>query len=475
MIGPAMTIFSVGIGRPAAIDPLLLRVAGYSALGLFLTWQIVTRTLAAYLAHGAPASALALDSSQPAALIAAADRRVAKARTSGDAQAVQEEPDEPGLGTALSRLARPLHPIETASTGPHEGPYEAVPEIPGLAALRRSVERALARDPLNVRALRLLGQLALETRDEEAADRLMAAAARRSLRESPALYWLMHRSYARKDPAGAIGYADALLRSRTRSGPYVMPLLGRMLAQKEAREPLIQALSANPPWRSKLFASLEKNVPDARAPLDVLMALEDSSAPATQREIASYLDFLARHKHYELAYYAWLQFLTPEDIASAGRLFNGSFERQPSGLPFDWRLKQGNGVTVDRVARDGADGQHALAIELGHGRVDFSSVEQMTLLPPGVYRLAGEHKGQISGRRGFVWRVVCAENGMLIGQSPMLIGMVPKWREIRLDFTVPGTGCRAQMVRLVLDARSPSEQMVSGSIVFDELSITRLP
>jgi hypothetical protein len=55
----------------------------------------------------------------------------------------------------------------------------------------------------------------------------------------------------------------------------------------------------------------------------------------------------------------------------------------------------------------------------------------------------------------------------------MMVGAAKPWKTAEFSFTVPGTECRAQQLRLSLDARMPSEQLVSGSIWFDELQIDR--
>jgi hypothetical protein len=57
----------------------------------------------------------------------------------------------------------------------------------------------------------------------------------------------------------------------------------------------------------------------------------------------------------------------------------------------------------------------------------------------------------------------------------LLSGEIPQWRGFSLTFTVPPEGCRAQQIRLDLDARSASEKLVTGSMWFDDLALTRGP
>jgi hypothetical protein len=93
------------------------------------------------------------------------------------------------------------------------------------------------------------------------------------------------------------------------------------------------------------------------------------------------------------------------------------------------------------------------------------------MLGPGRYRLEGSHKGEVIGLRGLRWRVVCADGGSTLGESILFNGLVPSWKEFAFGFEIPPAGCRAQYVRLALDARSASERFISGSIWYDELRI----
>ena len=94
------------------------------------------------------------------------------------------------------------------------------------------------------------------------------------------------------------------------------------------------------------------------------------------------------------------------------------------------------------------------------------------MLPPGAYSFKGSLRGEVVGRRGVLWDISCRD-GASLGQSEMLVGSFPDWRAFEFSLVVPETGCAAQLVKLKLAARSPSEQLVSGAIWFDEFSISR--
>jgi hypothetical protein len=303
----------------------------------------------------------------------------------------------------------------------------------------------------------------------------MQAAVRRSLRESTAVYWLMRHSYEKRIYGASVRYADTLLRTRPQVIEQVMPILSRIAETKDASGELKKLLAGNPPWRPQFLYYLPESISDARTPLDIFLSLRDTATPPTAADLHSYLTFLIAHKFHELAYYTWLQFLPPEQLTKVGLLFNGGFEIIPSGLPFDWVITPGADVTIDIAAIPEADAGRALFVEFGHGRVDFRGVKQLLMLSPGTYQFHGKYRGDIIGRRGLQWRIICAGGATPIGEGLMVTGAAPTWKDFEFSFTVPGANsdCRAQYVRLDLDARSASEQFVSGSIWYDELRITR--
>lgn len=450
------------------------RLIALSAAAAGLLWLIVVHSFAAYLARTSPELALSLNSGQPEALVGVANARLALLQSgTGSEGEADADADSGRLADFATRQAGADEGAEQSGTGPGGSP--GADDAAFRAELRALAERILAADPLKPAALFLLGQIAEWEGDADRARRLMAAAAQRSFRETAAVYQLLLRSLEARDFARALDYADAILRTAPEHTRHIVSLLARAVDDEAARRLVERRLAESPPWRGAFLSGLPRAAADARTPLNVLLALKESPAPPTTAELRSYLSVLTRQKLYELAYYTWLQFLPPEHLSSTGLLYNGRFERPLSGLPFDWMIERGTGVTVQVSPAAGIEQGRALLIELGHGRVEFGSVSQMTLLAPGTYRFTGRLRGELAGRRGLVWRISCAGERHELGESEMMVGLAPTWRTFGFTFEVPGDRpCRAQSITLTLDARSASERLVSGTVRYADLKIERL-
>jgi hypothetical protein len=418
----------------------------------------------AYLADAFPAAAIRLRPTQPVALLnlaAALERDMAAqkaesiaASSDGKEPAAIAQDGEPGGGPSVPQ-------DDLTVVAKNQAKYLA--------------ELALYNDPLNAHAFSILGKLALLATDEGRTEIMMQAAARRSFFESDAIFWMMQKSYQDQNYHEAIRYADILLRSlgggaRRR----VMPVLAKIAEDPKGSGELMRILANDPPWRADFFSALNDNISDARTPFSILLSLKGTTAPPRDDELRSYLHFLIDHKFFEVAYYTWLQFLPPEQLRYAGNLFNGSFEFDPSGLPFDWVLTPTAGVTIKIAPKDDEKNAHALFMDFGPGRVDPPNVAQLTILPPGSYRFHGKYRVDIDSQRGLLWRITCAgDQGTALGEGTPVKGSQSAWTDLEFSFTVPETNCPAQYVRLVFDARWESEEFISGSVWFDDLQILR--
>jgi hypothetical protein len=482
-----------------------------AACAVLLMWLVVSHSLVLYLADAAPKTALWLNPRQPEALVNLADQSLnantpafsaafagqgsqsqdtqnqdtqnqdtQSHDTGGSAAAVDGAPDAAGQTSAAEDKKPNGKAIAKSSSTDSEkvgSAFEAFRRNRSvdLSTVRAEVEASLANDPLDPRALRILGQAADAAGNDQDALKFMRAAASLSMHETVANYWLMQKSTEAGDYKAAIGYADVLLRTNLEMGPYVVPVLAHFAGIQASNGSVKALVDGNPPWRQMFFAYLPRSVADVRTPLDILLSLKATPTPPTADELGGYLTYLVDHKFYNLAYYAWLQFLPPEALQHVSLLYNGNFSTPLSGLPFDWQINQGSGVSIDIVPKPGNDGKRALAIDFLYGRVDYHSVNELVLLAPGTYQFEGKYQGELIGPRGLKWRVACASDPSApIAESPMIGGEAPNWKEFKFNFTVPDANCAAQYIRVDLDARMASEQLVTGSMLFADLNLSRV-
>jgi len=434
--------------------PHHLRAFAFLTIGLLLIWQILTKSLVAYLADKSPEIALALRSDDATALLNIADRQFARELE----QKLERPIDQTGGESVEIELSSP-------TSEPNIGDR-----------IEASAKAVLVEDPLNAHALWLLGQIATTGPQSDKVEPLMTAAAHRSLQESGAVVWLMYHWFKQQDYKKSAYYADVLFRTRPQFAEYIVPTLAAIAENKNSRDVIMKLLAKNPRWRQTFLSSLPSHITKAHTPFNLFFNLKDTTFPPKTAELRSYLNFLIGKQHYDLAYYTWLQFLPQKHLENVRLLFNGSFENEPMSVPFDWNIFRHNskGVSLEISRHPDQDGQRALLIKFEHGRVQFPHVAQMTMLAPGRYKLEGQYKGQIIGRRGLIWRIRCVGGKRkLLGEAPMFVGVTRNWKNFEAAFSVPNKNCRAQQVRLQFDARSASEQLVTGTAWYDDLVISR--
>ncbi len=394
---------------------------GLVGLGVLLIWLVITTSFTAYLARTDPASALRLQSDDPVALVTLAEQRL---------------------------------------------------RAGGIAVAREMTETALRSHPLNADALSLLGQISDINGDRARASSFMAAAARLSLHDSIAVHWTLRERLEAHDIPAALQLADALFRSRPEMIDSIAPEIGPLAQDAATRRQLIALLATNPPWRTAFLARLCLVLPDARTMLDILLDLAGTHAPPSRAEVNIYLDFLIAQGFAGLAYYAWLQFLPADQLATSGLLFNGAFLAMPSGSPFDWRISLGVGAMSEFISHPDQTSPGALKLTFGPGRVELGDIAQIAVMPAGDYHLRGRENVQLTGRRGLQWHVLCS-GGANIGSMTPTIDTGRDWQRFELEFTIPEAGCPFQIVRLVFDPRRPSERTISGTAIYTAMEIVR--
>ncbi len=351
------------------------------------------------------------------------------------------------------------------------------PQLSHLLAMREEVrglaKKALTQSPLEARAFRLLGDVAPEGSGEP----FMRAALRRSLSESRAAYSLMKTSFVKQKYADAARYADILLRSQPNMMKSVAPYLVRMAETEDASADVIRLLTTHPPWRAAFFIEAFSLVTNAGTPLRLMLPLKSTRFPATQYEVKSYLHRLMGARLYDFAYFVWDQNLTGEERNESGLLFNGDFNHVPTIPFFDWTIGSGTGVTIQIAPLPDDPRRRGLGLAYGPGRADPHNVTEYIKLVPGPYRMTGSYRGDLAGRGGLRWRVLCAagdvlgESAALLGGGAAALGSSYDWKQFQFSFVTPEKDCRVQYAMLDLAARSTSEWTMSGSLWFTDLKI----
>lgn len=437
-----------------------LRYLAFAILGIALFWAIVTHSLVAALVRIEPSYALMVRPDDPAALMALADRAIDASRRH----------QTPGGRNARFDFKGPADTSNTP-TLPSDSEEDAGRRREDLRTWASAV---LAQEPGNARALLILGDLKRAGGEEQNAGALMRESAQRTLRDPVPHAWLINEAIQQKDWSLVMRHADVMMSMHERSIRPLTPLIAHLAETQEASSVVQEAVMNGPTWRTPFLAEMLNAITDARTPLDLLLALKETPKPPTSEELQTYLSFLVQRGFFDLAYYTWLQFLPPQQLAMVGPLFNGSFETQPSGLPFDWQLPVVGTASVSIARRPGNPSARALVVNFGHGRVELGATSQLLRLRTGRYRLSGEVMGEVIGRRSVRWRVTClGKQARQIGESEMFVGEIKDWTAFALAIDVPEADCAAQTLNLFLDARIPSERLVSGMIWFDEMSIRR--
>ncbi len=447
-----------------------LRTVFVGVLSLAALWVVAAKSLPYALAPAEPDAALALNPNNPVALITKAETLKKKLveLISVETERIKTGENNAQRDAGENTLSR-LPEVKAAESG-----QEPIGEREILRGeIRNLALRAIANDPLNASAFRLLAEV---TSSPDRVRLLMRQSLKRSRRESIAAFWLLNDSVFHKDFKSALDYSDILLRTRPALQKYVFGYLSFIADAPEARNQLIEKLKAGPKWRNDFFYILPSSTKNVNTPLALMTALQNSAKPMSEKEIAPYLNYLIRDGKVDLAYNAWLQFLPRPQLENLGLLTNASFQSKPSGLPFDWDIEPGVNAIAEIVPLVGGSAENVLHIAFQDGRIKFPEVSQILLLAPGRYRLEGKLRGAISGKRGLRWQLSCTSGARrVLAQTEMLLGKFEQWRIFTLEAEVPQhDDCGGQKLRLLHNSRSASEELLSGEVWFNDLHLERV-
>ena len=137
-----------------------------------------------------------------------------------------------------------LRPVEEISRQAEVMAADKDPEAAALAA------RAVTANPVDARAIKVLGVLADRAGKPQKALELMTLSDKVSRRDAYTQTWLMQHDLQTGNYAQALVRADALLRVYPEAGKILIPALTTIATDSRGAAAISGQLSTLPPWRS---------------------------------------------------------------------------------------------------------------------------------------------------------------------------------------------------------------------------------
>jgi hypothetical protein len=340
-----------------------------------------------------------------------------------------------------------------------------------LSSVEELARRALLSDPLDSRALSLLGLVAERKGDLARAEALMALSAARSWRNPSPHLWLFAQAIRRGKFEEALAQADGLLRVSPQYEATIFPVLTLFGIDPDALAALEGALATNPPWRRSFLTSAVIYGVNDRLMTQLYQSLIHSRQPPTKDEMKPYLDRLILAGRFEAAYQDWRATSSPAETP-VRYPYNGNFEAPLDGLPFNWVFDSISGAEIQITEAPDRGNSRAMRVQFSGARARFGRVGQLLMLAPGSYDLELAVKASsLRTERGPVWQISCAESHALLAETKPVTGTTP-WTDFKVRLSVPASGCNAQWLHLIIPARTASESEIEGEVWFQSFRVT---
>ena len=353
-------------------------------------------------------------------------------------------------GVTLTLVVGPLQPATALAIWPRGTISEAALSSQLLGAsdwegARIAAQTALEREPVNAEAVRTLGLVAARNGNQRQAARLFAYSEGLSRRDLPTQLWLIEASVQRNDIPGALRHYDRAMRASIASRAILIPILVTASAEPAIARELSRKLATRPEWGVEFMEALidaQSTSPETLAL--VLRQLRIQPADNYSGFLSGGLNRLVATGAYAAAYDIYY-----DARGGAGRgtqlIRNGDFSLQNPIQPFDWWLRSEPGLAAVVEAREGMS-VPSLSVVSEDGRTG-DVARQFLYLPAGRYELSatvGDVPDEESSRPGI--SVTCLSGNALA--RARFAASIPGPAQMRLNFTVPATGCPAQWITI---------------------------
>ena len=274
--------------------------------------------------------------------------------------------------------------------------------------------------------------------------------------------------------AKAMFHLDALLRAHPQLGKAIYPVLYPVLNDNKAVAALAKVLRSRPTWRRDFMNELAEHDPESTISYKLFTNLRKQNAAIEDSEFRYLFANLIGKKQFDKAYFVWLDFLPAEDLADIKLIYDGGFNRTPRNLFFDWNIDARPNARIAIAKRNEAPSDLMLKLEFFQDREEFYHLYQYLQLPPGQFAVSFDTKAeQINMPAGLRWRLRCAANSEVMGESEKFLESQP-WTTQTFPVNIPDENCDTQILRLEAVTRAVLDQKYDGQLYFDNFKIEKL-
>jgi len=283
----------------------------------------------------------------------------------------------------------------------------------GRADAARVAARALRQDPTAIQAVTTLGLDAQGRGDVVGARRLFTYAQALSRRDFITQLWSIEDAAKRGDVAAAVHNFDIALRTKKAAADVLFPVLAAAINDANVRASVFQTLRTQPVWMLNFlnYVSMGGAAPQSAAAL--FLRLTQAGVPVSSGATAAVINRLISAGAMQQAWNYYAAVRGGADLRQSRDPRFTANVQTPS--VFDWTSTNDPGLS--------ATIQHSLK----GGLVDFSAapstggvlLQQMEMLPPGSYRLAGHSIGIDQSEADLPYWVLICRDGRELGRITM--------------------------------------------------------
>jgi tetratricopeptide (TPR) repeat protein len=281
-------------------------------------------------------------------------------------------------------------------------------------------------------------------------------------------------SFAIGDTNQAMAHASRVL---ALTSAYDDAVFGEYL---QRRLPLAAVLAGGLPREPRAFQEFLRFLIRNENDSDAAVAWRELLAHnyADDRLAREYVNFVYAQGRHEDAARGWAQYLGDRGngYLESNWMFNGGFESELSGTPYDWTIESSNGdveATLDpAVARAG---HQSLRLRFGgKENVEYARTSQSVFVTPGVYRFEAFVRADgvttDQGIRFEIFDPAGAERKVV--RTEQVVGSTD-WK--RVEQVVPvSPGTHLLMVRVVRLRSLKFDNQIAGTAWIDDVRIQRL-